>query len=153
MAKCFKTFCQNTHLKKFFKKIQKKDDANKRMQTSGCKPLRFHTRVAVSICALFLKYQFGSLLQTQKKKKINFETNLIFCWVRTWSLCRMQTLGTIDWSRFRERCRRCSVGTRNQKSKQMFVMICRKIYSSLDHNFAVARSLWSSVNLMIKYEI
>ena len=39
---------------------------------------------AVSICAWFLKCQFGSLLQT--RKKIDSESNLIFFRVRTWFL-------------------------------------------------------------------
>ena len=38
--------------------------------------ISFDHYLTVSICAWFLKCQFGSLLQTQKK--INFESNLIF---------------------------------------------------------------------------
>ena len=42
------------------------------------------------ICAWFLKCQFGSLLQT--RKKIAFEANSIFCWVRTWFLQATQAV-------------------------------------------------------------
>ena len=41
----------------------------------------------------------------------------------------------------------------NQKRQQMFFMICRKIYSSLNHNFAVRRSLFDHPKCLIKYEI
>ena len=40
---------------------------------------------AVSICAWFLKCQFGSLLQTRKKNQ--FQIKLDFFWVRTWLPC------------------------------------------------------------------
>ena len=50
----------------------------------------FRVTIAVSICAWFLKCQFGSLLQT--RKKIDYETNSIFCWVRTWFLQATQAV-------------------------------------------------------------
>ena len=40
----FQNFLPKYSPKEIFQKNKKKDDANKRMQTSGCKPLRFHTR-------------------------------------------------------------------------------------------------------------
>ena len=50
----------------------------------------WYNAVTVSICAWFLKCQFGSLLQT--RKKIVFEANSIFCRVRTWFLQAIQAV-------------------------------------------------------------
>ena len=49
----------------------------------------------VSICAWFLKCQFGSLLQT--RKKIDFETNSIFCRVQTCLCSLQQSISKSNW--------------------------------------------------------
>ena len=56
--------------------------------------------------------------------------------------CHIQAIGTIDWSRFRELRRRCSVGKPKCKQPNVCHEFAEKIYFSQNHNFAVRRSLF-----------